>query len=93
MKILSKVVLLLFMIFLATPTVVSVIEKKLDTSIFFSFAEEEVHKEVKEIKADLDKFDYPFIQLAFKTSKIISENLSKHDNVSDEIFSPPPELV
>ena len=96
MKFLSKIVLFIFVTFLATPTIVTLIEKNTDTSIFFSFAEEEeCIKDIKVIKADLkQQFDYPFLDSKIKlNSKIVSENLSHHDNVAEEIFSPPPELV
>jgi len=96
MKFLSKIVLILFITFLATPTIVTLIEKNTDTSIFFSFAEEEESiKNIKEIKADLkQQFDYPFLDSKIKNNtRIISENLSRHDNVISTIFSPPPELV
>jgi hypothetical protein len=63
--------------------------------LFYNFAEEEIHKEVKEIKADLrQSFDYPFLDAkVLQNSNIISENLSRHDKISEEIFSPPPELI
>lgn len=83
----------MFVTFLSTPTVVSMIKKGTDVSIFYSFAEEEVHKELKEVKAEIKSYDYPITVLTVKKTKIISENLSKHDNVSEEIFSPPPEFV
>jgi hypothetical protein len=48
----------------------------------------------KEIKADLKITEYRFIDLSGQTSSLIlSENLSKHDNVSTAIFIPPPEQV
>lgn len=81
--------------FLSTPTIVTLIKKSTDTSVVYSFSEEEIHKEVKEVKAELKQhFDYPFLDLKIKkNTEIISENLSRHDNVTSEIFSPPPELI
>lgn len=92
MKLASKLVLLLFVLFIATPTIVSVIEKTTDTSYFFSMSEEEqTHKEVK---ADVKDHHYHFTDWPVKRSSIIVfENLSKHGNVSGTIFIPPPELV
>lgn len=92
MKLVARILMVLFITFLSTPTVVTLIEKNTDISLFYSFSEEEIHKD---IKADLkQQFDYPFLDAKIKlNSKIISENLSRHDNVADEIFSPPPELV
>lgn len=95
MKHIARVFLFLFVAFLSTPTVVCLIEKNTDVSTFYNFSEEEMHKDIKEIKANL-KQDYEFAFIVFPkqtSSIIISENLSKHDNVSEEIFSPPPELV
>lgn len=91
MKLLSKLLLAVFIAFLATPTVVTLIKKNSNTSVFYSFAEEEIYKEVKaEIR---QHFDYPFLALKIlKNTTIISENLSHHDHVSSEIISPPPKF-
>jgi aspartokinase len=95
MKAFSRILLVLFVLFLSTPTVVTLIKKNTDTSMFYSFTEEEIHKELKEVKAEVKQhFDYPFLDLKInKNTAIISENLSRHDNVASEIFSPPPEIV
>lgn len=95
MKFFARVILTLFVLFLSTPTVVTLIKKNTDTSLFYSFAEEEIHKELKEVKAEVKQhFDYPFLDLKIeKNTAIISENLSRHDNVTSEIFSPPPEFI
>lgn len=93
MKHLAQIVLVLFVAFLSTPTIVSLIEKKTDVSIFYSLTEEEIHKELKEVKAEIKSYDYPITTIALKKSRIVSENLSKHDNVSSVIFSPPPEFI
>jgi hypothetical protein len=93
MKHIARLILLMFVTFLSTPTVVSLIKKGTDVSVFYSFAEEEIHKEIKEVKAEIKSYDYPIVVLTPKKSKIIYENLSKHDNVFDEIFSPPPEFI
>lgn len=95
MKFAARILMFIFIAFLSTPTIVTLIEKNTDISMFFSSSEEETQKDFKEIKADLKQhFDYPFIECKISSnSKIISENLSRHDNVSEEIFSPPPELI
>lgn len=94
MKLFASLLLVVFIAFLSTPTVVTLIKKSTDTSLFYSFAEEEIHKQVKEVKAEVKQhFDYPFLDLKInKNTTIISENLSRHDNVASEIFSPPPEF-
>ena len=51
---------MLFIAFLSAPTVVTLIKKNTDTSLFYSFAEEEINKELKEVKAEVKQhFDYP----------------------------------
>lgn len=92
MKFAAKIVLLLFVTFLSTPTIVSLIEKSCDTTYFFSMSEEEHHKEVKaEFRFHTE---VTFVNLSGNSSSLIlSENLSKHDNVSGTIFIPPPEQV
>lgn len=95
MKHIARIFLFLFVAFISTPTIISLIQKNTDVSAFYSFNEEEIHKDYKEVKASL-KNDYEFTFLEFPnqtSSAIISENLSKHDNVAEEIFSPPPEFI
>ena len=90
MKYAARLILLMFVFFISTPTIVSLIEKTTDTSYFYSMSEEELSH--KEIKADFRITEYHFIDLSRQTtSLILSENLSKHDNVSGTIFIPPPE--
>jgi len=95
MKFVARLLLVLFVAFLSTPTIVKLIEEDADTSIFYSFSEEELNKDCIHIKADLShQYEFVFLNLSYTIStKIISENLSRHDNVSEEIFSPPPELI
>ena len=94
MKLLTGFILVIFVSFLATPTVVTLIKKGTDVSMFYSFSEEEIHKDIKEVKSLKTCFDYPFTETELRSdSKIISENLSRHDNIAEEIFSPPPELI
>jgi hypothetical protein len=95
MKYLSCIVLFLFVSFLSMPTIVTLIEKNTDSSIFYSFSEEDLHKDVKEIKANL-KEEANFVIFNWNPTpkaKIIFENVSKHDTFFASIFSPPPELV
>lgn len=93
MKLIAKLFLFVFITFLSTPTIISLIEKSTDTSYFYSTSEEEqVHKEVKaELKLELA---YTLALFSSNTSSLIqSENLSKHDNIAATIFIPPPEQV
>lgn len=87
--------LIIFITFLSVPTIVTLIERQADVTVFYNFAEEEISKEIKEIKAEL-KSNYSselLNSLLSFSSKIISENRSKHDAISEEIFSPPPESI
>ncbi|MFY0483745.1 hypothetical protein ACI6PS_14190 [Flavobacterium sp. PLA-1-15] len=93
MKLAVRLLLIVFISFLATPTIVGMIKHKCDTSIFYSMSEEEIHKELKEIKAEIVFHSIDLFKISKHTSSIIiSENLMKHDNVSASIFSPPPNV-
>ena len=94
MKFISRLFLFLFIAFLATPTIVRIIEKSCDISIFINLSEEE--HSTKEVKIVSNYVDIEIRFLFEKYSKsilILSENLSKHDNISASIFSPPPNLA
>jgi hypothetical protein len=95
MKVIARLFLFLFVAFLLTPTVVTLIEKQCDVSMFYKFSEEE-HSHSKEVKVFAYTFALSHDFLILKVSKsslILSENLSKHDNVSSKIFSPPPDFI
>jgi hypothetical protein len=91
MKLIARLFLFLFIAFLSTPAIITVIEKSTDTTIFFSMSEEEhAKKEVKNlpyIVATTSTFE---LEETIVKSLILSENLSKHDKISRQIFSPPP---
>jgi hypothetical protein len=63
--------------------------------MFYSLAEEESYKDIKQIKADIKiTVDFAFIATVKNLkSKIISNNLIRHDKIAEEIFIPPPDLV
>ncbi len=94
MKFAVKIMIVVFLTFLATPTIVSLIEKNSDTSIFYGMSEEELlHKEIKEIKAEFNVFHFDFFNFECKTSgPIVSENQSRHNKVTPSIFAPPPNI-
>ena len=93
MKFTVKILIFIFIIFLSTPTIVSLIEKNTDISFFYSSAElEDMHKDVK-LEFKFDTFSFAFFNLPIKSRLILSENLSKHDNILSSIFIPPPDLV
>ena len=93
MKLAAQILLFVFITFLATPTIVSVIEKNADTSLFYSFSEEEkAHKEVKAV-FNFNVVNTPVNFSNLNSGLIHSENLSKHDKIASKIFIPPPEQV
>ncbi len=99
MKLAVKLVLVMFLTFIVTPTVVSLIKEEADTSMVYSLSEEEHHnhccKELKEIKADFNGIDFlVFSKYTAKSSSLIlSQHSLKYDSASSSIFSPPPEQV
>lgn len=89
MKIASGIILFLFMLFLSTPTIVSMIEKGTDTSLVFSASEEELTH--KDLKAEIKIENYEFINVSGNIGCLIrSENLSRQNNVFSSVFIPPP---
>jgi hypothetical protein len=94
MKLVTRIVLFLFILSLSAPTIVRMIEKDSSISMFCDFSDEENSKDLKELKADLRVgFDYPFIESVINNTKIISENETRHDNLAEEIVIPPPEFI
>jgi len=94
MKIIVNIVLFLFLSFLASPTIVSLIEDEADMSMVYSLTEEEIQKEIKEVKvAPHCELRLSFFEPVRKASEIKTANIDKHDSVSEEIFSPPPEIA
>lgn len=96
MKQTVKIVLILFLSFIAMPTIVSIVDKKVDTAYFYNMTEEEEnlpsYDDLKMVHYCLDSY-----------SNIIESRVSKKifimldDNVkncfSSTILLPPPELI
>ncbi len=93
MKFLAKLLLILFVTFLATPTIVSLIEKSSNTTFFFSMSEEE--QPHKEFKADIkNAYDCVLIFFPKKPSTVfLTIDSVDHHNLTSSIFIPPPELT
>ena len=71
----------------------TVIEKSSDISIFFNVSEEEnAHKEIKVIFYSESPSEIISV-IKLSSIVILSENLSKHDNITASIFIPPPDQV
>lgn len=95
MKIIVNIVLFLFLTFLAAPTLVSLLQDDADMSIAYRCTEEEIQKEIKEVKAApvYTELRLPVFISIRKTPVAVSANDGEHDNVSREIHSPPPNIV
>ena len=92
MKLLANILLFIFLSFLAMPTIVSLVQDDADVSIAYNLNEEEVHKELQEIKAGPNEFNFSFIMKQLKKkSQISTEYLLRHKLVFGDIFLPPPE--
>jgi hypothetical protein len=93
MKLAVKILLFVFIVFLSAPTIVSLIKKSNDTSCFYDTAEEEQSN--TELRTEF-LFEPPYELIVFSnptSGLILSENLSKHNNIASTIFTPPPEQV
>ncbi len=96
MKFLVNIVLFIFITFLSTPTLVGMIDDKVDTSYFYSMCEEEENNapfnEIKSIPSN----HYSLLNIDLEESKAFDIS-TKHDvaffNLAHQIFSPPPNLI
>lgn len=95
-KSISLFFVLLFALFISAPTVISVLEKKFDTSVFFSLNEEEnkSNETVKIFETKLFVSDkYSFAILNFEKEKSYNSYLKNYTASPIECSSPPPEQV
>ncbi|TDR25955.1 hypothetical protein [Flavobacterium cheniae] len=97
MKFLSTVFLFLFIAFLATPTLIGMVDKEADTSYFYTMCEEEEnHSLFNEIKT-VQTTNYSVVHFSFgelvKLNVLIEHDLLSFDNLAHQIFSPPPNLA
>ncbi|WP_230406396.1 hypothetical protein [Flavobacterium fluviale] len=93
MKLLARILLFIFIAFLSTPTIVQAIKKGNSTAVSFSIAEEEVHKELKNVMHPTILEHEVIIPVYIEKKTIISENIVKLDNISPSIFAPPPNFA
>lgn len=95
MKVLCKAVLIIFILFLATPTIVSAINKDIDTSYFFNMSEEENDAAFNEIKSIPTIYSIPLVidyeGLPKTKFSIFTDRRTNANNPT--IFLQPPELV
>ncbi|RZJ67566.1 MAG: hypothetical protein EOO50_04580 [Flavobacterium sp.] len=93
MRALVRLVLLVFVFFLSTPTIVSVIKKSCPTASFYNMSEEELAH--KEVKAELNchfAYEFPMIEQVLKQDSPLHPELN-YDPLAARIFVPPPEQV
>lgn len=93
MKFIARILLFIFIAFLSTPTIVQAIKKGNSAAVSFSIAEEEVHKELKNVMHPSILEHEVIIPVYIEKKTIVSENIVKLDNISPSIFAPPPNLV
>ena len=93
MKIIVGLLLVFFLTFLSAPTIVSLMEKNSDISFFYDNSETDEFQ--KDLKSEfvLESFNYIFLKSQKISIAILSENLSKHDNISKKIVIPPPDII
>lgn len=90
-----KIIVLGFLLFLSTPTIVSVMESNLDTTSVFSNMSEEELVHGKEVIDEVIFFaSYNFVNLApFTKGAIITLDPLPHSNMTAKVIIPPPEHV
>lgn len=95
MKFLCKIVLGIFILFLSTPTIVSVIDNDTDTSCFFNMSEEESPNDFNEIKTIPSNYSIPIVIDYEGFQKVVFSifNDRKVSSIFPNIFLPPPELI
>ncbi|OIQ20088.1 MAG: hypothetical protein BM557_05285 [Flavobacterium sp. MedPE-SWcel] len=99
MKAFIGILILLFLSFLAAPTIVSLLDDSSDISIAYDLSEEEkevdkeleLELELQEVKAGPNEFAFCFLNIIEQSSKVMPNNLQIHKNVFGDVFSPPPE--
>ena len=85
--------MILFMLFLSTPTIVGLIEKCSDTSAFYNMAEEEIsHKQLTAEFLFEESYEVAKISTEDRGAIHAGQNL-QHDNIDSSIVIPPPEQV
>lgn len=95
MKFISKIVLGIFILFLATPTIVSAIDESIDVSYFFNMSEEETHSTFNEIKSITAIYSIPLV-IDFEGSQKVKYSVlndRKVNSLKPKVFLQPPELI
>jgi hypothetical protein len=99
MKYLCLLFLSFFILFLSTPTLIGMLEKKVDTSCFFNLIEEEEENENRVSFEELKTLPSNFHAIEnFQFEENSNYGFSSINDVSSfnlahQIFSPPPNLI
>jgi hypothetical protein len=93
MKIIIKLLIVFFITFLSAPTIISIIEKKGDISFYYDNSETEDFQKDLKTEFIFEPFSFIVFNPSKKSSKILSDNLSKHDTISKKIVIPPPDTI
>ena len=92
MKLAVGFLLVLFITFLSTPSIVSLIDSTNDVTVYYGSIDEDQNDILK-----INLKSVPFLYFSAVYSKSCSEiyfrNILKHSSLSDSIFIPPPEQV
>jgi hypothetical protein len=96
MKFLCISILLFFISFLSTPTVICLIDNKIDTTYFYSTCEEEENQVCFDEIKTVPFINFEIAYLSYNLPNIL--NISAEANLSftnsaHQIFSPPPEII
>lgn len=96
MKFFVKIVLALFLVFIAMPTVIGIVDKDVDTAYFYNMTEEEENlssfNEIKMVHDNLDYFTNLFAE-SLLTKVFIPLDERLNCNFASSILLPPPELI
>jgi hypothetical protein len=93
MKIIVKFLIVFFLTFLSSPTILSLVEKKV--TIEFSYDNTESDESQKELNTDFifTFLSYNVFNIKNKSTTILFKNFNKHDTVSKKIVIPPPDTI
>lgn len=96
MKLFVKIVLVLFVAFIAMPTVVCIVDKEVDTAYFYNTTEEEENlssfNEIKMVQQSVEFFSNIFKEPIQKKT-FISFDECVNCKFSSSILLPPPEVI
>lgn len=95
MKFLCKIFILFFLVFLATPTIVSLVNKDADISFFYNVEEDEKTISLNEIKSIPSIYSIPLVLdfEGFQKVKFGILNDTKLTSIALNIFLPPPKMI